>query len=682
MNGATKAADQLPARLNRFVLLQTALILSLSLGFFDSISSILNYSYAHLKLSMFALPTLATVLAIFLAFYVLWWPISRLMRALFPELQTNRLAISFSSFFASLFVFLLIQGMLHRSESEIGLFKQSVLFTASVTIAIGIYLIPQSLTNTPRLRKALIALWIALPFILAEILILLAFSNAHVFRWSMATLSAIITWALFYFRRSVSALPLILLAIAILIAPSGSLSSSANDRAGAQISQHHKLKHIILITVDTLRADALSAYNNKTLPTRNLQKFFDDGVLFKNAISPAPWTQPSFASIFTGVSPLVHGASRHRFGIPNQLPSLAQRLSEAGYYTAAYGTNPILDCTSFSKGFREFRFGGPSMITSFGSSILVRLFPERYDWRPLAGRLSEISIAWLKRHQSEDFFFWVHYFDPHVPYSPPAKYLNGAPLPSGKIRKEFVLRDYNLANQGDFVPSMSERKSIKDLYLGEVQYVDDSIGNLLKALKNLGLYYDSLIIFASDHGEEFWEHGHAGHGRSLYQEVLRVPYAVKLPFPRTNHQVNLLVSTTSITPTILDISGIRYDADSFSEPSIAPLCTEGASILPDRPQFSTGLAAFDEKFSITWKNLHYIQTVTGPEELYDFDRDPGELFSMVSSSPEQLRQARTLIEDNEKAAARLRAYYHISGPVKVDIDEQRELEMRGIGYLH
>jgi arylsulfatase A-like enzyme len=353
-------------------------------------------------------------------------------------------------------------------------------------------------------------------------------------------------------------------------------------------------------------------------------------------------------------------------------------MSDAGYYTAAFGTNPVL--TTFSRGFKEFQFAA-TFIHSFGSLMILRLFPDRYFWNPDAARVSELSSDWLKTHANQDFFLWVHYFDPHVPYSPPTKYLHSNP-PAGRIGDAYLWQDYWETGYGEFVPSPEQRKWIKDLYLAEVRYVDDSIGALLGTIRALHLYDDALIIFASDHGEEFWEHGHSGHGRSLYREVLWVPFMVKVPFSHNKHEVDKLVSITSIAPSILDFTGIAFQPASLSEVSLAPLCLGKISEFEEKPIVSTGLAFFDEELSVTFKDMKYIKTVTGREELYNSSNDPYESVSLVASNPEQLSEARRILEENENAAERLRKHFGISGPYIEEMDPQRREAMRALGYLH
>ena len=679
MNLSTPGRDEAFLPPSRSLLILNALVLSLTLGFFDTIFSMLS-SASHW--SWILLPTAAAVLSIFIIYILSWLALRPLFVILLPAVEISALATSFAFFIGALFILLTMQNLLHAPQSKLELLKQGALLLISGLAGAGAYFTDRSLQNRPSLKGRISSFLLALPVILAEVIVIFClFASEPDLRFRMFLFSALMTWLLYHFAGSRLAVRLLLplLAVMVFLAPVLNFAfDSANAPQLLPPMHRHKIKHVILITVDTLRSDALSVYNNKTKPTANIQKLADDSVYFKNAIAPAPWTQPSFVSMMTGLSPLVHQSTRHEFGIPNQIRMIAERMSDAGYYTAAFGTNPVL--TTFSRGFKEFQFSAP-LIHSFGSSIILRLFPEKYNLDPDAARVTEISSDWLRKHANQDFFLWVHYFDPHVPYSPPSKYVPANP-PAGRIGVKYLMQDYWEAGYGEFVPSREQRKWIKELYLGEVRYVDDSIGELLGSIRSLHLYDDSLIIFASDHGEEFWEHGHSGHGRSLYREVLWVPFMIKVPFSHNKREVDNLVSTTSITPSILDFTGIQYQPASLSDISLAPLCLGNMSDFEEKPIVSTGLAFFEEELSVTWKDMKYIKTVTGREELYNSSNDPFESLSLVASDPEQLSEARRILEETENAAERLRKRYGISGPFVEEMDPQRRDAMRALGYLH
>jgi arylsulfatase A-like enzyme len=235
--------------------------------------------------------------------------------------------------------------------------------------------------------------------------------------------------------------------------------------------------------------------------------------------------------------------------------------------------------------------------------------------------------------------------------------------------------------QGFFVPSVQEREAIRSLYDGEVRYIDANIERVLGTLKRLHLYDDSLIVFTSDHGEEFWEHGRLGHGHSLYDELLRVPLIVKLPGSKQRGRTAVAVSTASVTPTILDASGIRYDAGNVSVPSLLPLIDRAAGTYTEFPIVSGAQIMFDRHEAVFFEGYKYIvSAVDGKEELFDLSADPREQNSVAALAAGRIEQAHRLLQAHSASAASLRKRLRIEeGAIQADEDTVRRL--RTLGYL-
>ncbi|MGD8331697.1 MAG: sulfatase-like hydrolase/transferase, partial [Acidobacteriota bacterium] len=288
---------------------------------------------------------------------------------------------------------------------------------------------------------------------------------------------------------------------------------------------------VILLTVDTLRADRVGSHatdSGESL-TPNLDRLGDQSAIFTNARSTAPWTLPSFASIFSGLDPAVHGTVQSSNVFPDALTTLAERLHAAGYRTAAIGDNPFLaPRANLAKGFESYTwFPRPQRGSMLGERLLERWGP-RAPWNLVyvsTDDLTRFASNFLVEQPNGAFFLWLHYFDPHLPYAPPSP-------PPAKEGAEFDRVDGNdlrSIRTGHWVPTQEERRRIEVLYDAEVREVDDAIGQVLELLQRKGWYEDSLIVFASDHGEEFFEHGGFEHGHSVYDELLRVPLMIKLP---------------------------------------------------------------------------------------------------------------------------------------------------------
>ena len=311
--------------------------------------------------------------------------------------------------------------------------------------------------------------------------------------------------------------------------------------------------HVILIVIDTLRADALSYRNRQALPTPNIDALATESVVFENAISPAPWTFPAMNSLMTGVGPLQE-SSVFSYPVP-PLPTLAEFLKGAGYHTQAIVGNSLLFRPhNVAKGFHDIvTFSTkPTGDTHHSRSLALR-FPFVFLHGGTTARLTDQAISWVRDSVSRPSFLWLHYLDPHDEYAPPRAY-----LPEGVSVAQYP---------GD---RRADPILVKSAYTAEVRFVDHSVGLFLNALKEAGIYEDSLIVLTSDHGEEFWDHGSTGHGQSLYQELLHVPLLIRLPGGGVRKRVRICVPTRALLPTLLDVIGIKSGPQPGWLPSLAP----------------------------------------------------------------------------------------------------------------
>jgi len=274
-----------------------------------------------------------------------------------------------------------------------------------------------------------------------------------------------------------------------------------------------KVRHIILISIDTCRADCLSCYGCQQKTTPNIDKLARQSVLFENVISAVPVTLPSHSTMLTGTIPHYHGAhtnNNYRLGEFNV--TLAEMLQEKGYKTAAVIAAFVLDA----------RFGLSQGFDSYNDRFLGKREPG-FVLERRAAETSKLAINWLAEHANEDFFLFLHYFDPHAEYIPPEP----------------------------FASNFRENP-----YLGEIAYTDYCIGKVIDKLKSLGIYDSALLIVTSDHGESFGEHGEYTHGYFIYNTTIRVPLIFKLPGTNNAKRVKDIVGLIDVTPTILSQLGI------------------------------------------------------------------------------------------------------------------------------
>ncbi len=439
--------------------------------------------------------------------------------------------------------------------------------------------------------------------------------------------------------------------------------------------RRHAVPRVVVLSIDTLRADAVSAAH-----TPSLHGLAGGSVVFRRAYSPAPWTLPSMASVMTGVAPQVHQALHSRSRVPDELVTLAEVLRRSGYRTAALVSSTVLGpAVRLDQGFEEYRhFPGPWLGRSFGAGLLRRHVDRfRPDEAPPPD-LAEHAAGWLQAHRDEDFFLWVHVFDPHAPYGPPRLYLAGRQPPAGGWWR-FEGWDEEAIRDGTWVPTPAEREWIRQLYLGEVRYADDFAGRLVAELKRLGLYEDTLLVILSDHGEEFWEHDAYGHGHTLYDELLHVPLLLKLPRSVRTGAVDLPVSTASVMPTVLGLCGLPLPSGYPAEPSLLPHL-QGNSPAP-APLVSLGLNRFEDRQAVRFGRFKYIRwEMTGREELYDLQRDPGERIDLAPFAQGEIATGRRLLAGFAAQGRRARQVLRLRDGEEADLDSYTLERLRSLGY--
>lgn len=392
--------------------------------------------------------------------------------------------------------------------------------------------------------------------------------------------------------------------------------------------------NVLVYLVDTLRADRLGAYGDGRGLTPAIDAFAAEGVVFEDTVAQAPWTRPAVATLLTGLDPLVHGVTTLDDRLAEEAETLPEILRRTGYRTAAFSTNwHVIPETGLAQGFDDFVFT-----------------PD--DFR--ADAVNRRVVAWLDEHRPrstepdrrEPFFLYVHTLDPHAPYEPPepfrGRYAPGAPPDAGS--REFLERIYAADGPEQRDERVRLMAQVRDLYDGEVAFADQAFGDLLQALRDRGLYDDTLVVFLSDHGEELDEHGHLGHGYDLYREVLQVPFIVRLPGgerPEGRARVAETVQQTDLLPTVLGRLGIEPPAPLRGElPGIdlfAPSSRSGG----ERPAFSHLDYEGRRALAVTlgrWRATVPLSAAYGRwTTLFDRSRDPAELDDLAQSATEPAR---------------------------------------------
>ena len=434
-----------------------------------------------------------------------------------------------------------------------------------------------------------------------------------------------------------------------------------------------KPPRVILITVDTLRADELGFLGGKAVATPAFDALAADSVIFERAYSTSGWTLPALSSLHLGVSPWVHGAWAQS-DRPSDTPrSLAERFAEAGYRTVKIGYNLFLTEAmtgpALSQGFQTtadypaFVRPRTAAFEFLDARSLVNLEEEAdtddlFDW----------ANEWVGANGDDPFFLWLHVFDPHQPYLPPAEFAPGGVKPAWN----------DPATNPEARPkSTEEAESMHGLYRAEIAYVDDRLGRFIGRLKELGLYEDSLIALVSDHGEEFFEHAGFGHGHTLYDELLHVPLALKLPQAAQKKRIAERVSTLSLAPTLLGLVNVAYDPADFSAEAL-PL-EDGA---PASPLFAAGNHHSESREAVIFDGLKLVRHLGfGAEQLFDLAADPGEQFNLATQRPDDVRRGVELLQQRREKALALRERLGVTDTAPIEYGPAEKRLLRSLGYI-
>ena len=269
--------------------------------------------------------------------------------------------------------------------------------------------------------------------------------------------------------------------------------------------------NLVLITVDTLRADHLGAYGHERATSPNLDALADDGVRFDAPVAPSPWTLPSLTSIHTGLYPSEHGAVRKDTRLADETGTLAEALQGAGYRTIGLVANVLAsEQYGLDRGFDHFDASPTWTEDPSGSSELLTHLAR--------GALDDVVAA-----GDEPFFLWVHYFDPHSPYLAHPRFCFADPSwPAPLTNRELTALRTEIASLPN-AANLPAGQHARDLYDEEVAHTDEWIGVLLEALEAIDSERVTVIAMTSDHGEAFYEHEAFGHGKWVYDELVRLP---------------------------------------------------------------------------------------------------------------------------------------------------------------
>jgi arylsulfatase A-like enzyme/cytochrome c-type biogenesis protein CcmH/NrfG len=352
--------------------------------------------------------------------------------------------------------------------------------------------------------------------------------------------------------------------------------------------------NVVLITIDTLRADHVGCYGYKQIKTPNIDSLATDGARFERAFAVAPVTLPSHSSILTGTYPMFSGM--HDFS-GNKLsplqPTLASVLKQAGYQTGAVIGAAVLDSRfGLNQGFDFY----------YDHFDFSRLDEANLDEMERPGNVvADVALDWLAKNSEKKFFLWMHLYDPHFPYHPPEPY-----------QSEYAAQPYD----------------------GEIAFADEQVGRLLRFLKEKGIYQNTVIVLCGDHGESLGEHGEKTHGFFIYNATMHVPLIIRLPENTRARPLTDPVSLVDLMPTVLGAVGAAIPAQVQGRSLLAELRGDGDNRAA-RERVLYG-ETYLPRIHFNWSELRGAENtkyhfIDAPRpELYDLVKDPGEVHNLLT----------------------------------------------------
>jgi len=437
---------------------------------------------------------------------------------------------------------------------------------------------------------------------------------------------------------------------------------------------------IILITVDTLRADHTQAYGYDRPTSPWLSRLAREGVLFERAFGGSSWTVPSMATIFTGLYPFQHGVDRglvqrgevtRQPALGTEHETLAEQLKAAGYTTYGVATNSHLtQRLGFAQGFDHFSHQG------YGTGAEIH----------------EVVSGWVTELQdSGPNFLWLHFFDPHDKYLPRRPWVEDFDIMSARDHPELAAqsaleRDRRLREWSKAVMTSMRRSeltkdpvvvaTLKTLYDSEVRYTDRWIRKIMELIKPDP---DTVIVFTSDHGEEFRDHGDLGHRTTLYNEQTRIPLVIRAPgrIP-PGSRIDGAVTLTDLLPTLVHLgTGVAPAVGANGSQSLLPFMTGEKEGVPDKPVLMSTRRRGELLKSIVMKDLKLIvNQKTRATELYELTSDFGEQNDLAAERPREVQRLRAKLNHMRKTIPSFEAH-----SVEDVLAEETLEHLRGLGYV-
>ncbi len=445
--------------------------------------------------------------------------------------------------------------------------------------------------------------------------------------------------------------------------------------------------NVVLISIDTLRADHLGSYGYERNTSPRMDRLAAEGALFESVVSSTSWTLPAHASLLTALPDEVHRCDRDSAVLAPARYTLAEALQAAGYRTAGFWSGPYLHPHyGLSQGFDHyescagFEVYQEEDLEEFGPTGWVRQRAFQLSHSDISSpRLVTAMSDWLLENGDAPFFVFVHMWDAHYDYIPPPPYdtMFTDPEYDGLV-------DGTGLSSGKFSLPPDDAAQLVALYDGEIAWTDQHVGKMLDVLDELGLAGDTVVIVTSDHGEEFFEHDGFGHNKTLYEEAVRIPLIVRYPgVVPAGKRVPELASIIDIAPTVMDLVGLDPLPDVMGR-SLVPSLDGGPP--SEAPVALLELVAGGKRPAQVAVRTPDWKWISKREDgatigLFDLEADPDEQNDLSASDPELLALARSAAKRARAALKELEALHPAGAAASPAVPEELERQLRGLGYL-
>jgi len=512
--------------------------------------------------------------------------------------------------------------------------------------------------------------------------------------WSILKLGAIAADAL----KEVRGLRPVLAGLSVLAAFFCGFYFAGFHRGAPQRAERSGLPNVLMIVLDTVRADHLSVYGYERPTTPILEEIAGQGALFTKAYSAAPWTLPSHASFFTGLYPAAHGCTHEKLRLEKDHLTLAELLRGQGYVTLGYSNNPLVGRMSeLNQGFERFVEGWrPEPSLFMGAAALQvlswRVWPDLFPADAGAAGTFAVVERWLKEvsQSGTPFFLFINYMEAHPPMPRHAgAYVFFESEAEAHSRLARVKSDFLARNAGRADIGQDMKDALVRLYDGQIYYLDNEVGRIADALDRLNLSYNTILIILSDHGELFGEHGVWGHERTLYNELLHVPLIIRCPaLVKGGVRVSEPVSLRELPAMIGALQkggsiGDAVDAARARRTEIEGLVAEVARPVAFMEVLKKRFPGYDVRpldrrqkafIRLPWKLLWDSR---GGDELFNLEIDPQETISFREAEFETYRK---MLSELDQYRERYPAGLDKPAPLPA-MDRETLEKLRSLGYV-